>query len=171
MNDEFQLIDLVIPQELTGQRLDAALAQLLPQHSRTRIKGWIDAGRVRVGRLACKPRDVVRGGARVHLRLSPETPATAVMPEAMALEVAYEDPEVWVVDKPAGLVVHPGAGNRQHTLQNALLNMDPKLAALPRAGIVHRLDKDTSGLLMVARTPTAHTALMRQLAARSVGRE
>lgn len=171
MNAEFQQIDLVIPPELAGQRLDAALARLLPEHSRTRIKGWIDAGRVLVGRLPCKPRDLVRGGARVHVQISAEAPAAAVKPQAIALKIAYEDPEVWVVDKPAGLVVHPGAGNPEHTLQNALLAMDPKLAALPRAGIVHRLDKDTSGLLMVARTPAAHTALIRQLAARSVGRE
>jgi len=171
MNGEFHVIDLEIPQELAGQRLDSALARLLPQHSRTRIKNWIDAGRVQVGRLPCKPRDVVSAGSHVHVRMSVEAPPAGVLPEAIALTVVHEDPDVWVVDKPAGLVVHPGAGNREHTLQNALLGLDPGLAALPRAGIIHRLDKDTSGLLMVARTPQAHTALVRQLAARSVARE
>jgi len=171
MNAEFHVVDLEIPQELAGQRLDSALARLLPEHSRTRIKGWIDAGQVQVGRLPCKPRDVVNAGSRVHVRMTLEAPATDALPEAIALNVVHEDRDVWVVDKPAGLVVHPGAGNPRHTLQNALLGMDPTLAALPRAGIVHRLDKDTSGLLVVARTPQAHTALSRQLLARSVSRE
>jgi 23S rRNA pseudouridine1911/1915/1917 synthase len=171
MNAEFQIIDLEIPTELAGQRLDSALARLLPEHSRTRIKGWIDAGQVRVGSLPCKPRDVVIAGSRVHVRTSIEVPITAVLPEAIALDVVYDDPDVLVVDKPVGLVVHPGAGNPQHTLQNALLALDPSLAALPRAGIIHRLDKNTSGLLVIARTPEAHTALSRQLLARSVSRE
>ena len=171
MSAEFQVIDLEIPQELAGQRLDSALARLLPQHSRTRIKHWIEGGRVQVGRLPCKPRDVVSAGSRVQVRMTAEPPAAEVQPEAIALTLAYQDPDVWVVDKPAGLVVHPGAGNRAHTLQNALLGMDPGLVALPRAGIIHRLDKDTSGLLMVARTPQAYTALSRQLLERSVARE
>jgi 23S rRNA pseudouridine1911/1915/1917 synthase len=171
MNAEFHVIDLEIPQELAGQRLDSALARLLPEHSRTRIKGWIDAGQVRVGRLPCKPRDVVNAGSRVHVRMAVEVPPTGVLPESIALNVVHEDPDVLVVDKPAGLVVHPGAGNPQHTLQNALLGRDPSLAAVPRAGIIHRLDKDTSGLLVVARTIEAHTALTRQLMARSVSRE
>ena len=171
MNAEFHVIDLEIPKELAGQRLDSALARLLPEHSRTRIKGWIDAGQVQVGRLPCKPRDVVNAGSRVHVRMTLETPATAVLPEAIALDVVHEDPDVLVIDKPAGLVVHPGAGNPRHTMQNALLGRDPSLAALPRAGIIHRLDKDTSGLLVIARTLEAHTSLARQLLARSVSRE
>jgi 23S rRNA pseudouridine1911/1915/1917 synthase len=171
MNAEFHVIDLEIPKELAGQRLDSALARLLPEHSRTRIKGWIDAGQVQVGRLPCRPRDVVNAGSRVHVRMTLETPATTVLPEAIALDVVHEDSDVLVIDKPAGLVVHPGAGNPRHTMQNALLGRDPSLAALPRAGIIHRLDKDTSGLLVVARTPRAHTALGRQLLARSVVRE
>ena len=132
MNAEFHVIDLEIPKELAGQRLDSALARLLPEHSRTRIKGWIDAGQVQVGRLPCKPRDVVNAGSRVHVRMTLETPATAVLPEAIALDVVHEDPDVLVIDKPAGLVVHPGAGNPRHTMQNALLGRDPSLAALPR---------------------------------------
>ncbi len=171
MNAEFHIIDLEIPQALAGQRLDSALARLLPEHSRTRIKGWIDAGQVLVGRLPCKPRDVVCAGSRVQVRMTMEAPPTGVLPESMDLNLVHEDREVLVVDKPAGLVVHPGAGNPRHTLQNALLGVDPALAAVPRAGIIHRLDKDTSGLLVVARTIEAHTSLTRQLAARSVSRE
>jgi 23S rRNA pseudouridine1911/1915/1917 synthase len=171
MNAEFQVIELEIPQELAGQRLDSALARLLPEHSRTRIKAWIEAGQVQVGRLPSKPRDKVESGNRIRLTISAPAPDGEVLPEAIALDVVFEDAEVMVIDKPAGLVVHPGAGNRRHTLQNALLAKDPALAALPRAGIVHRLDKDTSGLLMIARTPQAQTALSRQLLARSVARE
>jgi len=171
MNAEFQVIDLEIPEELAGERLDRALARLLPEYSRTRIKGWIDAGQVRVGSLCCKPRDVVSAGSRIHVRTTLEASPSAVLPENIALNVVYQDPDVWVVDKPVGLVVHPGAGNPRHTLQNALLGMDPSLAVLPRAGIIHRLDKNTSGLLIIARTPQAHTALARQLLARSVSRE
>jgi 23S rRNA pseudouridine1911/1915/1917 synthase len=171
MNVEFQTIDVQIPEELAGQRLDSALARLLPEHSRTRIKGWIEAGQVQVGRLACKPRDVVVAGARINVRMSFDAPATEVLAESIPLKLLYEDRDVLVVDKPVGLVVHPGAGNPNHTLQNALLGMDPSLASLPRAGIIHRLDKDTSGLLVVARTPQAQTSLSRQLMARSVSRE
>jgi 23S rRNA pseudouridine1911/1915/1917 synthase len=171
MSAEFRVIELQIPQELSGFRLDSALARMLPEHSRTRIKGWIDAGQVQVGRLPCKPRDVVSAGSRVHVRISEAPVSSAVVAESIPLRVVHEDPDVLVVDKPVGLVVHPGAGNPRHTLQNALLGWDPRLAALPRAGIVHRLDKDTSGLLMVARTPEAHTVLTRELMARSVSRE
>jgi 23S rRNA pseudouridine1911/1915/1917 synthase len=171
MNAEFQVLELEIPHELAGLRLDSALARLLPEHSRTRIKSWIDAGRVQIGRLPSKPRDKVSGGSRVRVRVSAEPSAHEVLPEAIPLDIVFEDAHVLVIDKPAGLVVHPGAGNVRHTLQNALLGKDPRLAALPRGGIVHRLDKDTSGLLVVARTPQAHTALSRQLLARSVARE
>jgi 23S rRNA pseudouridine1911/1915/1917 synthase len=171
MNAEFQEFDLEIPEALAGQRLDSALAQLLPDHSRTRIKGWIEAGQVRVGRLPCKPRDLVAAGSRVNVRMIPEEPQGEALAEPIPLTVAYEDADVLVVDKPVGLVVHPGAGNSRHTLQNALLGFDASLGHLPRAGIIHRLDKDTSGLLMVARTPLAHTSLTRQLLARTVSRE
>jgi 23S rRNA pseudouridine1911/1915/1917 synthase len=171
MNAEFQVLELEIPQELEGLRLDSALARLLPEHSRTRIKAWIEAGQVQVGRLTAKPRDKVESGTRIRLTISAPAPDREVLPETIALDVVVEDAEVMVIDKPAGLVVHPGAGNRHHTLQNALLGKDPALAALPRAGIVHRLDKDTSGLLVIARTPRAQTALSRQLLARAVTRE
>jgi 23S rRNA pseudouridine1911/1915/1917 synthase len=171
MQDEFQVLELEIPQELAGSRLDSALARLLPEHSRTRIKAWIEAGEVRLGGLSGKPRDKVASGARIRLTIRAQAPAREVLAEAIPLAIVYQDSEVLVIDKPAGLVVHPGAGNTSHTLQNALLGKDPALAALPRAGIIHRLDKDTSGLLVVARTPRAHTALGRQLLARSVVRE
>src|SRR6202044_269210 len=171
MTAEFQVIDLEIPPELAGQRLDSALARLLPQHSRTRIKGGIEEGAVLVGRQRFKPRDLVEAGNRVRIQLRAEEPQSGVLPEAIALRLAHEDADVLVIDKPAGLVVHPGAGNPRHTLQNALLGLDSKLAALPRAGLIHRLDKDTSGLLVVARTLAAQTSLSRQLEARTMARE
>jgi len=171
MNPEFQIVDLEIPQELAGQRLDSALARLMPEHSRTRIKGWIEEGGVLLGRRACKPRDTVEAGARVRVRMSVAAPQLAVQAEAIELKLAHRDKDVFVVDKPAGLVVHPGAGNPHHTLQNALLALDPALAQLPRAGLIHRLDKDTSGLLVIARNETAQTSLSRQLMARAMTRE
>jgi 23S rRNA pseudouridine1911/1915/1917 synthase len=171
MNAEFQVIDLQIPPELAGQRLDSALARLMPDYSRTRIKQWIEAGQVLVGRLPCKPRDVVAAGSRVNVRMTLDVAQPDVLPEHIPLSLVHEDEDVLVVNKPVGLVVHPGAGNHQHTLQNALLGLDPSLESLPRAGIIHRLDKDTSGLLVVARTLEAHTSLTRQLMARTVSRE
>jgi 23S rRNA pseudouridine1911/1915/1917 synthase len=171
MTAEFHVIDLEIPPEMAGHRLDSALARLMPEHSRTRIKGWIEAGAVTVKAKACKPRDLVEGGSRVRVQVRLETAQPEVLPEAISLSVVHEDADVWVIDKPAGLVVHPGAGNPSHTLQNALLGLDPTLAALPRAGLIHRLDKDTSGLLVVARTPEAQTSLARQLMARTMSRE
>ncbi len=172
MTAEFQVIDLQIPQEMAGQRLDIALARLLSGHSRTRIKGWIETGAVTVDRVACKPRDLVEAGSHVRVQMTRDVAAQPqVLPEAIALRVVHEDRDVLVIDKPVGLVVHPGAGNPRHTLQNALLGLDPSLAALPRAGLIHRLDKDTSGLLVVARTAQAQTSLSRQLEARTMSRE
>lgn len=171
MNPEFLVLDLEIPAELAGQRLDSALARLMPEHSRTRIKGWIEGGGVSLGRKPCKPRDTVEAGARVQVRMSVPTPQTEARPEAIALNLVHEDQDVFVVDKPAGLVVHPGAGNPNHTLQNGLLALDPALARLPRAGLIHRLDKDTSGLLVVARNEKAQTSLSRQLMSRTMARE
>jgi 23S rRNA pseudouridine1911/1915/1917 synthase len=171
MNAEFQVIELEIPEELAGYRLDTALARLLPDHSRTRIKGWIDTGQVEAGRFALKPRDKVSGGLRIRVRVAAHVESVHAQPEKIPLSVVLEDEDFWVIDKPPGLVMHPGAGNPRHTLQNALLGLDPRLAALPRAGIIHRLDKDTSGLLVVARSQIAQTDLARQLMARSVSRE
>jgi 23S rRNA pseudouridine1911/1915/1917 synthase len=160
---------LKIPEENAGQRLDQALAALLPDYSRSRLKGWIESGEVQVDGAVRRPRDRVLGGEAivVRARLAEQTEAP---PQSIPLERVHEDPHVFVIDKPAGLVVHPGAGNPDQTLQNALLALDPTLATLPRAGIVHRLDKDTSGLLIVARTVPAHTTLVRMLEAREVHR-
>jgi 23S rRNA pseudouridine1911/1915/1917 synthase len=161
---------LQIPTNLAGQRLDQALAQLLPDYSRSRLKTWIDAGEVLVDGVAIRPRDKLNGGESVEVAatLTEETVAQA---QAIPLAMIYEDKHVYIVNKPPGLVVHPGAGNPDQTLQNALLSRDPQLAGLPRAGIVHRLDKDTSGLLIIARTIKAHTALVRMLEARDIHRE
>ena len=161
---------LTIPEERAGQRLDQALAALLPDYSRSRLKGWIESGEIRVDGAIRRPRDKVSGGESVSLDAILDE-ATVAEPQAMALERAHEDGHLWVVNKPAGLVVHPGAGNPDRTLQNALLALDPQLAVLPRAGIVHRLDKDTSGLLIVARSLPAHTALVRMLEERAIHRE
>jgi 23S rRNA pseudouridine1911/1915/1917 synthase len=163
-------LSLSIPATQAGQRLDQALAELLPDYSRSRIKAWIDEGSVRVDGGERRPRDKVFGGEQVEIAASlPEE--TAARPQSIPLQVVFEDKHVLVLDKPAGLVVHPGAGNPDSTLQNALLAHDPQLAVLPRSGIVHRLDKDTSGLLIVARTLPAHTALVRMLEERSIHRE
>ncbi len=161
---------LTIPDERAGQRLDQALAALLPDYSRSRLKGWIESGEIRVNGAMRRPRDKVSGGESISLEAILDE-ATVAEPQAMALELAHEDRHLWVVNKPAGLVVHPGAGNPDRTLQNALLALDPQLAVLPRAGIVHRLDKDTSGLLIVARSVAAHTALVRMLGERAIHRE
>jgi 23S rRNA pseudouridine1911/1915/1917 synthase len=167
---EFQRHVLDLPFELAGQRLDLALARLLPQYSRSRIQSWIEGGAVQLEGRAPRARDRVLGGERVVVEARFER-VEGVAPQAMPLRIAYQDDALLVVDKPAGLVVHPGAGNAANTLQNALLAFDPALARVPRAGLVHRLDKDTSGLLVVARKPEAHTALVAQLQAREIARE
>ncbi len=156
--------------ELTGIRLDLALARLLPAYSRSRIRQWIDEGLVQVAGRSRRPRDLVLAGERISITMPDTVRAADAEPQAMDLEIVYEDEAIFVVNKPVGLVVHPGAGNPDRTLQNALLARDPRLAGIPRAGIVHRLDKDTSGLLVIARTLTAQTSLVRQLAERSVHR-
>ena len=161
----------VVPAACAGLRLDQALAQLLPEHSRSRLKGWIEAGRVTVDGAVAPPRRRLAGGERIDVDPGEDAEPLADAPQAIDLAIVHEDAAVFVIDKPAGLVVHPGAGNRDGTLLNALLHRDPALARVARAGIVHRLDKDTSGLLVVARTPAAHTDLVRQLAARTVRRE
>jgi 23S rRNA pseudouridine1911/1915/1917 synthase len=156
--------------ELAGLRLDQALARLLPQYSRNRIADWVRHERVRVRGATAKPKQKVWGGERVRIEPEIERAATAFAPEPGRLVIAYEDDQLLIIDKPAGLVVHPGSGNWSGTMLNALLHHCPRLAQVPRAGIVHRLDKDTSGLLAVAKTIAAQTHLVRQLAARTVGR-
>jgi 23S rRNA pseudouridine1911/1915/1917 synthase len=144
----------------------------LPQYSRARIQRWIRDGRVQLAGAAgpLRPSGRVSGGERVTLVAEFEADA-ALQPEALPLAIVFEDAALIVLDKPPGLVVHPGAGNRRHTLQQALLAHDARLARVPRAGLVHRLDKDTSGLMVVARTPEAHTRLVAALQARTIRRE
>ncbi len=169
MPDRLRL-EAEIPGELAGLRLDQALARLFPDYSRSRITQWIRSGQVRVDGAIRKPRDAVLGGEQV--RVEAELPADVrVEAEPIPLDIVYEDEALLVLNKPAGLVVHPAAGHHAGTLQNALLHHDPELARVPRAGIVHRLDKDTSGLMVVARTVEAHHDLVAQLQARSVRRE
>ncbi len=159
-----------IPEALAGQRVDKALACLFPDFSRARLQQWIREGQVLVDGERPRPRDKVRGGETVVIcaELQAETSSQA---EAIPLDIVYQDEVLLVINKPAGLVVHPGAGNREGTLLNALLHHAPELAAVPRAGIVHRLDKDTSGLLVVARTLSAQHSLTAQIQARSFQRE
>jgi 23S rRNA pseudouridine1911/1915/1917 synthase len=158
-----------IPPELAGQRLDRALAQLFPEYSRSRLKAWLVDGAISVDGEQPRPRDPVRGGETVVLTATAE-PVVAALPERLDLDVVYEDEALLVINKPAGLVVHPGAGNPAGTLMNGLLHHAPSLEALPRAGIIHRLDKDTSGLLLIGKTLEAHTELVRMLANRDVSR-
>jgi 23S rRNA pseudouridine1911/1915/1917 synthase len=159
-----------MPAELAGKRLDQALAALFPDYSRSRIKDWILAGRVTLDGDAAAPRTRVAAGQQVELQAVLEVEVTTD-PERMDIDVVYEDESVLVINKPVGLVVHPGAGNPQGTLVNGLLHYVPDLARLPRGGLLHRLDKDTSGLLLVAKTLAAHTHLVRDLQDRRIMRE
>ncbi len=163
-------IVLQIPGEMSGMRLDRALAELFPDWSRARLQQWLRDGLITVDGAGPRPRDKVRGGECVELIARPEV-ETAWDAEAVPLTVVHEDAALIVIDKPPGIVVHPGAGNRDGTLVNGLLHRYPELENIPRAGIVHRLDKDTSGLLVVARTLAAHKSLVEQLQARTMGRE
>ena len=167
MNEDSEV--RAIPDELAGQRLDQALARMFPEYSRSRLKSWLLAGAITVDGASPRPRDPVAGGESVLLRAEPEA-AVAAEPEPIPLDVIFEDDALMVINKPAGLVVHPGAGNPVGTLLNGLLHHAAGLAEVPRAGIIHRLDKDTSGLLLVAKTLATHTALVRLLAERDISR-
>ena len=160
-----------VPGELAGLRLDQALVRMFPEHSRSRLQAWLRDGYIRVDSVAARPKQRIRGGEEVTLVRQPGPAELAHRAESIELPVLYEDDSVIVVDKPAGLVVHPGSGNLNGTMLNALLHHAPELAGIPRAGIVHRLDKQTSGLLVVARSLEAQTDLVRQLQARSVKRD
>lgn len=157
-----------VPESLAFQRLDHAAATLFPQYSRARLQGWIKSGELSVNGSLRRQKDKVLGGEEIRIEAMSE--AYGHESEDIALDILYEDDAIAIVNKPAGLVVHPGAGNPGGTLLNALLHRYPQLDELPRAGIVHRLDKDTSGLLVVARTLESQTDLVRQLQARTVKR-
>jgi 23S rRNA pseudouridine1911/1915/1917 synthase len=159
-----------IPEELAGMRLDQALAKMFPDYSRSRLTAWLKSGAIRVDGASPKPREKIAGGEKIVLDVELED-REAAAPEPMPLDVVYEDEEVLVINKPAGLVVHPGAGNVSGTLMNGLLAHAAGLAALPRAGIIHRIDKLTTGLLVVGKTLEAHTALTRALADHDIRRQ
>jgi 23S rRNA pseudouridine1911/1915/1917 synthase len=162
-------MNVTVPVEFGGLRLDQALVRLFPQYSRNRLQAWLRSGHIRVDGVSSEAKHPVMGGERVVLA-PPPPPQDVPQAQRMPLKIVYEDASVIVIDKPAGLVVHPGAGQPDRTLLNALLHHEPKLAGVPRAGIVHRLDKDTSGLLVVAKTVVAQASLVKQLADRTMGR-
>jgi 23S rRNA pseudouridine1911/1915/1917 synthase len=164
-------VRVTVPATCAGLRLDQALARLFPDHSRNRLARWVRDGRVTVDGRVLAPRHKLGGGEAIELAPLPQEETLAHRGEDIPLEPVHEDASLLVLNKPAGLVVHPGSGNWRGTLLNALLHHAPALADVPRAGIVHRLDKDTSGLLVVAKTLAAQTDLVRQLQARSVKRE
>jgi len=167
MNSKKQII--AVPEELAGLRLDQALARMFPEYSRSRLKEWLLAGAITIDGGSKRPRDAVAGGEMISLEPQAESEVRAA-PEPIKLDVVYEDDDLLVVNKPVGLVVHPGAGNPGGTLMNGLLHHAPRLEEIPRAGIIHRIDKDTTGLLLVAKTLPAHTGLVRQLADRQISR-
>ncbi len=167
---EITEIILTAPPDVAGLRLDQALARMFPEYSRSRLKDWVLIGNVTVDGEVLRPRDRLSGGEKIRVIPEPEAQET-VRGQPIPLTILYEDEAVIVLDKPAGLVVHPGAGNPEGTLQNALLHHRPELAVVPRAGIVHRLDKDTTGVMVVAATIQDHTDLVRQLERRTVKRE
>lgn len=175
-NDDLELavdgetIELSVPNDLAGKRLDAALAQLLPDYSRSRISAWIKDGQVAVNGKPAQPKLKLIGSELLSVTITPSVETAAFTPEAMDLDVVYEDDTVMVINKPAGLVVHPASGNWTGTLLNGLLHYCPELSQVPRAGIVHRLDKDTSGLMVVAKSLPAQNHLVQQLQARTVKR-
>ena len=164
-------ITLQLSEEHCGQRLDKVVAGLVPQFSRSRLQQWFDEGHITVDGKPAKGKGTAYGDETVVVVPQPAPEDTAYTAEAIDLNIVYEDESIMVINKPAGLVVHPGSGNWSGTLLNGLLNHCPQLVSVPRAGIVHRLDKDTSGLMVVGKTLEAQTDLVRQLAARSVKRE
>jgi len=171
LNDRTEQLIARIDLQYSGKRLDQVLASLFPDFSRTRLQEWVRAGRVSLdGDVVNKPRNRVAGGETVVLQALLDD-RVECRPEAIPMNILYQDNSLILVNKPAGLVVHPAAGNPDGTLQNALLHHDPELVRLPRAGIVHRLDKDTTGLLVVARTPAAYKKLVELLQARYINRE
>ncbi|VAX05379.1 Ribosomal large subunit pseudouridine synthase D [hydrothermal vent metagenome] len=170
MNIQVERLNAQVAQEQAGLRLDQALTKLFPDYSRSRLQYWVKEGLVTVDGRACRSKNKVYGGEQIEIQARMEQQVEC-NPQPIPLDLLFEDEHLLVINKPAGLVVHPAAGNPDGTMQNALLHYDANLIRLPRAGIVHRLDKDTSGLLVVARTMVAHKGLVEQLQAREMKRE
>lgn len=166
-----KIIELEIPRSCAGLRLDQALAQLLPTHSRKRIQMWIKAKRITADNLNVVAKKKVWGSEKIKIELIAHHNKMKYTSEPIGLKIIYEDQEIMVIDKPAGMVIHPGNGNWEGTMLNGLLHHSPQLQKIPRAGIVHRLDKNTSGLLVVAKTLEAQTSLVRQLQDRTMKRD
>jgi len=164
-------VDQVIPEHLSGVRLDLALVELFPDFSRARLQRWVKNGQIRVNGETWRSKDKVAGGENIAMQYEPRNAEKAFRPEPIPVDIVFEDDDLLVLNKPPGLVVHPGAGNWSGTLLNALLYRFPDLESIPRAGIVHRLDKQTSGLMVVARTLPAHKSLVDALQRREVSRE
>ena len=162
-------LEIVIPKKFEGKRLDLALSKLFPEHSRSRIQSWIKAGEVEVNNSKYKQRNVVNSGDIIKINTTLKS-IDKHQAEHIGLDVIHEDQAIIILNKPAGLVVHPGAGNQKHTLVNALLHFDEKLDVLPRAGIIHRLDKDTTGIMIIARTIESYTYLVNELQERNIKR-
>lgn len=169
MSEQIDL-EAVVPGDLAGKRLDQILAHLFPEYSRSRLQEWIKSGEVAVDGKQLKPREKLFGGEKIRISARLEE-IEGHEAEAIPLDIVYEDDDILVLNKPAGLVVHPAAGHRTGTLLNALLHHCPSIGLVPRAGIVHRLDMDTTGLMVVAKTVQAQTELVVQLQDRSMGRE
>lgn len=163
---------LIVPEELAGARADRVLATLLPDYSRMQLTHWLKSGVITIGDTPTKPKIKLKGGETItiHQTLTAQTTTEHIAPENIPLDIVYEDEDILVVNKAAGLVVHPGAGNPSGTLVNALIYHNETLNQLPRAGIIHRIDKETTGLLVVAKTLEAHTALSRDMQAREIDR-
>jgi len=161
---------IIIPDRLIGSRLDSAISEMLPELSRNKITSWIKSGKILIGSETFKPKEKVLGGEIIEMNVSSEE-NTNWIAEDIKLDIVFEDDEILILNKPSGLVTHPGAGNTHGTLANGILFARPELNQLDRAGIVHRLDKDTSGLMIVAKTETAKLSLIKQLESHSVARE
>ena len=162
--------EATVTAEYHGQRVDVVLAQLFPDYSRSQLSNWLKDGSITLDKKQYKPKDKLSGGEHITMHVEFDDKVNACLAENIPLDVVFEDEYLLIINKPSGLVVHPGAGNSEHTLVNALLYHDPALQHLPRAGIVHRLDKETTGLLIIAKTLATHTSLIRQMQAREIQR-
>lgn len=169
-NQKKLALEAIVPDECAGKRLDQALQELFPDYSRTILQEWLKKQWIQIDGKSLRAKDKVKGGEHISIHAAIAI-QTASEPENIPLSIVYEDDDILIINKPVGLVTHPGAGNQTHTLVNALLHHAPTLSTLPRAGIIHRLDKNTSGLLVIAKTLEAHTFLVRALQARDIHRE